>query len=93
MAEEERKEFINNINQHIVNFSLNAMKEKRDFAESTVTMIDDIKAILASVIASAALAVGVDREKFVVHLAEIANEFKRLAINLYNDGKKDGSPG
>jgi hypothetical protein len=88
--EEERRKFIDNITKHIIRYAITNRKEKRNFREGAVEIIDDMIRIMASVVTSAGVTVDMDREKFILYMAEVANDFKKVCMDLYDKSHCEG---
>lgn len=78
-----RSSFVHNINEAILNYAKKSSEESKDFKVGSVEMVEDLKLILASVLASAGAALKMDREKFCVLVNEIGQELKAKSIELY----------
>jgi hypothetical protein len=87
-----REEFIERVNQEVIKYSLSLIENgSKDFDQSAAWLVSDLEGLLASVLASAALAVNMDREKFIIYVDQATRDVKQFAMKFYNSKNGDTS--
>jgi hypothetical protein len=85
----EQKTFIDNLNKHVIEYTLAARKNDKSFKEGVIEIVEGLQQVISAVIASAAITLDMDREKFVLYLHEITKEIKQKATAQYDSQETD----
>jgi hypothetical protein len=86
--EKDREKFRKSLTDSILKYSEYARQGEKDCRIGMMEVVEGVMHLLASVTASAALTVDMDREKFAIYMHEVSKDLKQFAMKLYVKGRE-----